>query len=89
MEQGYEVTGLYFTSAFSKSYGKEKLTPAAVVSRAIGIDLRVMDLGQDYIDLITGPEARLRKEHQSLHRLQDPHAVPGDGRSWMSSERLL
>ena len=56
MEQGYEVTGLYFTSAFSKSYGKEKLTPAAVVSRAIGINLRIMDLGQDYIDLIRDPK---------------------------------
>ena len=56
MEQGYDVTGMYFTSAFSKSYGKEKLTPAAVVSRAIGIHLRVMDLGQDYIDLIRAPK---------------------------------
>jgi tRNA U34 2-thiouridine synthase MnmA/TrmU len=56
MEQGYEVTGLYFTSAFSKSYGKETLTPAAVVSKAIGIDLRIMDLGQDYIDLIRDPK---------------------------------
>jgi len=56
MEQGYEVTGMYFTSAFSKSYGKEKLTPAAVVSKTIGIDLRIMDLGQDYIDLIRDPK---------------------------------
>jgi tRNA-specific 2-thiouridylase len=56
MEQGYVVTGLYFTSAFSKSYGKEKTTPAAVVAKAIGIDLRIMDLGQDYIDLIRNPK---------------------------------
>jgi tRNA-uridine 2-sulfurtransferase len=56
MEQGYAVTGLYFTSAFSKSYGKEKLTPAVAVSRTIGIDLRIMDLGQDYIDLIRDPK---------------------------------
>jgi tRNA-specific 2-thiouridylase len=56
MEQGYKVTGLYFTSAFSKSYGKEKHTPAAVVSKTIGIDLRIMDLGQDYIDLIRDPK---------------------------------
>ena len=56
MEQGYEVTGLYFTSAFSKSYGNEKETPAAVVSRQIGIDLRILDLGQTYIDLIRSPK---------------------------------
>ena len=56
MEQGYEVTGLYFTSAFSKSFGNEKETSAAVVSRQIGIDLRVVDLGQTYIDLIRNPK---------------------------------
>ena len=55
MDQGYEVTGLYFTSAFSKSYGQERNTPAAAVSRAVGIDLRVMDLGMPYIDLIRSP----------------------------------
>ena len=56
MEQGYEVTGLYFTSAFSKSFGNERETPAAVVSKQIGIDLRVLDLGQSYIDLIRNPK---------------------------------
>jgi len=56
MEQDYQVTGLYFTSAFSKSYGKEELTPAAMVAKTIGIDLRIMDLGQDYIDLIRDPK---------------------------------
>ena len=56
MEQGYEVTGLYFTSPFSKSYGSEELTPAVTVSRSIGTDLRVMDLGQPYIDLIRNPK---------------------------------
>jgi tRNA-specific 2-thiouridylase len=56
MEQGYEVTGLYFTSPFSKSYGSEELTPAVAVSRSIGTDLRVMDLGQPYIDLIRNPK---------------------------------
>lgn len=55
MDQGYDVTGLYFTSPFSKSYGNEVNTHAAVVSKAIGIDLRVMDLGQAYIDLIRNP----------------------------------
>jgi tRNA-specific 2-thiouridylase len=56
MDQGYDVTGLYFTSPFSKSYGNEVNTHAAVVSKAIGIDLRVMDLGQAYIDLIRSPK---------------------------------
>jgi tRNA-specific 2-thiouridylase len=55
MEQGFDVVGLYFTSAFSKSYGNEKETHAARVSKAIGIDLRVIDMGQDYIDLIRKP----------------------------------
>jgi tRNA U34 2-thiouridine synthase MnmA/TrmU len=56
MDQGYSVTGLYFTSPFSKSYGNEMNTHAAAVSKAIGIDLRVMDLGQPYIDLIRDPK---------------------------------
>ncbi len=55
IEQGFEVIGLFFTSAFSKSYGREGETPAAKVSKAIGIDLRVMDMGQDYIDLVRNP----------------------------------
>jgi tRNA-specific 2-thiouridylase len=55
MEQGFKVTGLYFTSAFSKSYGQEQTTHAARVSKAIGIDLRVVDMGQDYIDLVRRP----------------------------------
>jgi hypothetical protein len=56
MDQGYAVTGLYFTSPFSKSYGNEANTHAAVVSKAIGIELRVIDLGQAYIDLIRSPK---------------------------------
>ncbi len=54
-EQGFDVLGLYFTSAFSKSYGREHDTHAARVSKAIGIDLRVMDMGQDYIDVVRNP----------------------------------
>lgn len=55
MEQGYEVTGLYCTSAFSKSYGYENATHAARVAREVGIKLRVIDMGQDYIDLVRNP----------------------------------
>ncbi len=55
MEQGFEVIGLYFTSAFSKSYGNEHQTHAAKVAQAVGIELRVMDMGQDYIDLVRKP----------------------------------
>ena len=54
-EQGCDVLGLYFTSAFSKSYGKERETHAAHVAKAIGIDLRVVDMGQVYIDLVRKP----------------------------------
>jgi hypothetical protein len=55
MEQGVDVLGLFFTSAFSKSYGNESATHAALVSKAIGLDLRVMDMGQDYIDMVRNP----------------------------------
>ncbi len=55
MEQGFRVVGLYCTSAFSKSYGQEQDTCAAKVSNAAGIELRVMDMGQDYIDLVRNP----------------------------------
>jgi tRNA U34 2-thiouridine synthase MnmA/TrmU len=55
IEQGFDIIGLYFTSAFSKSYGHECDTHAALVSKAIGVDLRVMDMGRDYIDLIRNP----------------------------------
>jgi tRNA U34 2-thiouridine synthase MnmA/TrmU len=55
MDQGFDIIGLYGTSAFSKSYGAEYDTHAARVSRAVGIELRIMDLGQEYIDLIRHP----------------------------------
>lgn len=55
MEQGFDIIGLYCSSAFSKSYGNEHATHAAQVSKALGIDLRIMDLGQDYIDLVRKP----------------------------------
>ncbi len=54
-EQGFDVLGLYCTSAFSKSYGQEHDTHAARVSKAIGIDLRVLDMDQAYIDLVRNP----------------------------------
>jgi tRNA-specific 2-thiouridylase len=55
MEQGFDIIGLYFTSAFNKTYGNEHTTHAARVSQAMGIDLRVLDMGQDYIDLVRDP----------------------------------
>ncbi|MGE5172687.1 MAG: hypothetical protein ACM3MD_02550 [Betaproteobacteria bacterium] len=55
MEQRFDVIGLYFTSAFSKSYGNEQDTCAARVAKVIGIDLRITDMGQDYIDLVRNP----------------------------------
>ena len=56
MDQGYEVTGLYFTSAFSKAFGREQNTHAAGVSRETGIALRIIDLGREYIELIRNPK---------------------------------
>jgi tRNA-specific 2-thiouridylase len=55
MEQDFDVIGLYFTSAFSKSYGHERDTNASLVSKAIGIDLRIMDMAEDYIDVVRNP----------------------------------
>ncbi|HYA86478.1 MAG TPA: hypothetical protein VEI57_05365 [Nitrospirota bacterium] len=55
MEQGFDVIGLYCTSAFSKSFGNEGQTHAARVSKTVGIDLRVLDMGRDYIDLVRKP----------------------------------
>jgi len=55
MDQGFDITGLYCTSAFAKSYGREQETHAARVAKAIGVELRIYDMGQDYIDLIRNP----------------------------------
>ena len=56
IEQGFTVMGLYCSSAFSKSFGNEEATPAARVANSIGIELRVLDMGQDYIDMIRNPK---------------------------------
>ncbi|MFA5073761.1 MAG: hypothetical protein WC539_07685 [Nitrospirota bacterium] len=55
MEQGFDVIGLYCSSPFFKSYGNELQTDAARTSQALGIDLRIFDMGQDYIDLVRHP----------------------------------
>ncbi len=55
-DQGFEVLGLYCTTTFSKSYGREEDTHAARVAKEIGIELRVLDLGQAYTDLIRNPK---------------------------------
>ncbi len=55
MEQGFDIIGLYCTSVFYKSYGREHETHAARVSKAVGIDLRIFDMGQDYIEMVRKP----------------------------------
>ena len=55
MDQGFDIIGLYCTSAFSKSYGNVQETHAVKVSRALGIDLRIFDMGQEYIELVRRP----------------------------------
>ncbi|MDA8098785.1 MAG: thiamine biosynthesis protein [Nitrospiraceae bacterium] len=79
-EQGFHVTGLYFTSAFSKSYGNEHHTHAALASRSAGIDLRIIDLGQPYIDLIRTPRHGYGKNINpcidcKIHMLQQARTV--------------
>lgn len=93
MEQGFHVIGLYFTSAFSKSFGNEHETHAARVSKAIGIDLRVINMGQDYVDLIRNPIhgygknanpcidckiSMLKKAKEVMQEVDAPFVVTGD-----------
>ena len=93
LEQGFTVVGLYFTSPFSKSYGQERDTHAARVSKAIGIDLRVMDMGQEYIDLVRNPVHgygkninpcidckifMLRKSKEVMQEVKAPFIVTGE-----------
>jgi len=93
LEEGFTVVGLYFTSPFSKSYGQEHDTHAARVSKAIGIDLRVMDMGQEYIDLVRNPVHgygkninpcidckifMLRKSKEVLREVKAPFIVTGE-----------
>lgn len=56
MDMGFDVTGLFFTSAFSKGYGKEASSPAARVASSVGIELKVIDMGREHIDLIRNPK---------------------------------
>jgi tRNA-specific 2-thiouridylase len=93
MEQGFHVVGLYFSSAFSKSYGQEHDTFAARVSRAMGIELRVIDMGQEYIDVVRSPQHgygknsnpcidckifMLRKAKDVMRELNAPFVVTGE-----------
>jgi tRNA U34 2-thiouridine synthase MnmA/TrmU len=93
MDQGFDVIGLYCTSPFSKSYGQEQGTHAARVSKAIGIELRVFDMGQDYIDLVRNPQHgygknanpcidckifMLKKAKAVMEELNSPFVVTGE-----------
>jgi len=93
MGQGFHVTGLYFTSPFSKNYGNEHATHAARVSKAVGIDFRVIDMGQEYIDLIRRPThgygknanpcidckiLMLRKARPVMEEVKAPFVVTGE-----------
>lgn len=93
IDQGYEVLGLFGTSAFSKTYGGEQNTHAARVARAIGIELRIMDMGQEYIDLIRHPAHgygknanpcidckifMLRKAREVMDEVGSPFVITGE-----------
>jgi tRNA-uridine 2-sulfurtransferase len=93
MEQGFSVTGLYYTSAFCKNYGNEHESHAARVSKTVGIDLRVITMGQDYIDLIRNPVHgygknvnpcidckifMLRKSREIMRELGSPFVMTGE-----------
>ncbi len=93
MEQGFSVTGLYCTSVFSKSFGNEAETHAVRVSKAIGLDLRVVTMGQDYVELIRNPVHgygknvnpcidckifMLKKAREVMQELDAPFVVTGE-----------
>jgi tRNA U34 2-thiouridine synthase MnmA/TrmU len=93
MEQGFGIIGLYCTSPFSKSYEREQETHAARVSKAIGIDLRIFDMGQEYIELVRNPVHgygknvnpcidckifMLKKAKAMMEELNSPFVVTGE-----------
>ncbi len=93
MDQGFGIIGLYGTSAFSKSYGAERTTHAARLTEALGIELRVMDMGQEYIDLIRSPRHgygrnsnpcidckiyMLRKAKSVMEEVNSPFVITGE-----------
>jgi len=93
MEQGFDVIGLYCTSPFSKTYGREQETHAAMVSETIGIKLRIFDMGQEYIELVRSPVHgygknvnpcidckifMLRKAKTVMEELNSPFVVTGE-----------
>jgi tRNA U34 2-thiouridine synthase MnmA/TrmU len=93
MEQGFDIIGLYCTSPFSKSYGREQETHAARVSKAIGIELQICDMGQEYIELVRSPVHgygknvnpcidckifMLKKARAAMEELNSPFVVTGE-----------
>jgi tRNA-specific 2-thiouridylase len=93
MEQGFDIIGLYCTSPFSKSYGREQETHAARVSKAIGIELQIFDMGQEYIELVRSPAHgygknvnpcidckifMLKKARTVMEELNSPFVVTGE-----------
>jgi tRNA U34 2-thiouridine synthase MnmA/TrmU len=93
MEQGFDIIGLYCTSPFSKSYGREQETHAARVSKTIGIELQIFDMGQEYIDLVRSPVHgygknvnpcidckifMLKKAKAMMEELNSPFVVTGE-----------
>lgn len=93
MDQGFGIIGLYGTSAFSKSYGAERTTHAARLAETLGIELRVMDMGQEYIDLIRNPRHgygrnsnpcidckiyMLRRAKQVMEEVNSPFVITGE-----------
>jgi tRNA-uridine 2-sulfurtransferase len=93
MEQGFDIIGLYCTSPFSKSYGREQETHAARVSKAIGIELQIFDMGQEYIELVRSPAHgygknvnpcidckifMLKKARAVMEELNSPFVVTGE-----------
>ena len=93
MEQGFDIVGLYCTSPFSKSYGREQETHAARVSKAIGIELQIFDMGREYIELVRSPVHgygknvnpcidckifMLKKAKAAMEELNSPFVVTGE-----------
>lgn len=55
-EQGIEVLGLHVILPFEEIFKQGNNFPAIRVARAIGIDLRIVVAGEDYVDILRSPK---------------------------------
>ncbi|HNS31679.1 MAG TPA: tRNA 4-thiouridine(8) synthase ThiI [bacterium] len=55
MEQGFEVTGVYVLTPFVSGFGEKTILNIRQFSQSSGFDLKIIETGDDYIELIKHP----------------------------------